>query len=1107
MQKPTWIVCLLSPLTGVLAAQCPPGALVPTDLGTTTTVADKSPAWSRWQSGKEALAARDFATARQHLQAALEFHPAALPLLFDLLLACADDPDLQQLWAERYARAAADAQGRFDLDATERRALAAVPGLPPALELARKTTLLRAAAIADLARLIERNKPQGQKNAARVVLVHWAAELLLRLGRDMPRALLAAGPAVNKVQAAFATDLDVVLQGLQRVLQQRGAKAGEATEVTAARALRAARLLVGLQQQGQFRNLQGPPPRDLGRIAEAAERVLADAAAARAKAAKVWTVAELAAMSPAEAAQFTATHADPSQPAIADSTGGHYRIETCCGHGTLLEVARTIELHHQRLATHFDSDPFAAQQGHVYIVPEHHDLETEGAPHWWAGGFQQGDRTVVRFAWSDGPTLGHALVHELTHRFDGVLRPFLGAWYGEGHAQWTAGHYGKTTDTDFVDDYLDIGPPAHSFYKGYADREAFTKLLQGTIEEYRDNYFAGYSLYAFLRSFPPKAPKFRDALARYEKTARAGQKDPVGWFTQCFCDGKQGRPASLDAFLVEWTAFLRGCYDWLDEKRDDNRWIADYGSLGAPEHGPLVMDPPTWSWARQRAEPWFGQDHAAAATLLLQEVADAPATAAAGIWSLTVDGWRADTLAATLSALQTQGPPEAAAAFAVLAQSRFPALPADAPGERLADVSKSTRALLAALAARTATLQDTAPKAAAATAAEHAQLAQWLGQPALPDQKAPPPTPPTHLAGEGLAETSLTDYDDARQAGLWYATPEGDLHVGRQRPRDTTGTLDREAHRRDAFVHGTTWLQPGDYVVRGRVHFTTSYVAGAIVFGHQRRDRDLRLHFDAGDERYAIGKQDTDQSGGRLSLRLEGLWERDGQLPETRPFRALDLPAGQTWFDFVLHIDGPRVRIDIDGEPALSYATHDGAPIEGQVGFAMSTGAVRIQAPMVQRRDGREPVTGLDLAQPCTANLDDLLLLPVRGVPLDANGTIVLWLPPAADAESRPTDYLPRVLPRFPDLLHDAFDHPQAWVLAVPHDLSADERKAAQEAVLAVRPTPMPLVEHRVGAPFDGRFPWLLFVDQNGLLRAAVVATDPQVNTKVARWSRMLRPR
>ncbi len=60
--------------------------------------------------------------------------------------------------------------------------------------------------------------------------------------------------------------------------------------------------------------------------------------------------------------------------------------------------------------------------------------------------------------------------------------------------------------------------------------------------------------------------------------------------------------------------------------------------------------------------------------------------------------------------------------------------------------------------------------------------------------------------------------------------------------------------------------------IRGRVHFTTSYVDGAIVFGSTRRDRDLRLSFTAGDARYADGKRDSDASRGAFASGVKSMW-------------------------------------------------------------------------------------------------------------------------------------------------------------------------------------------------------------------------------------------
>src|SRR5262249_44560076 len=163
----------------------------------------------------------------------------------------------------------------------------------------------------------------------------------------------------------------------------------------------------------------------------------------------------------------------------------------------------------------------------------------------------------------------------------------------------------KATDTQCLETHLDIGTLSHAYYKGYADRDRLLLLLQGKVADYRDNYFAGYSLYAFLRGVPLDQPRYREALPGYEKRPRGGQAGPVGWFTSCFCDGKNGRPASFDDFAADWARCLRACYEYLDGHPKGHEWLAKY-TPPEGEAGGEVGDAPTWSWGRVRAEPFFG---------------------------------------------------------------------------------------------------------------------------------------------------------------------------------------------------------------------------------------------------------------------------------------------------------------------------------------------------------------------------------------------------------------------------------------------------------------------------------------------------------------------
>ncbi|MBL8755475.1 MAG: hypothetical protein JNK15_19400 [Planctomycetes bacterium] len=1092
-------------------AQCPPGAPMPRDLTLETTVPEGGAADVRWRAAKDAQKANDLTATQKHLLAALEFHPSSPALLFDLAQAFRTDKDLGPLWAERFVRAAADAQGRVKFDPAQRKTMGTLQGFETSLKPHLDLALARANAIQELARFVDKQKVAAKGNAPRALLVRWAAEALLEAGLGAPQALGAVAAAVAKAQESFVAEHATVCDALLRVVQAKVPTAGspEAAGVDIAKLLerrvRAARLLLGLRRQAGLKDLKGPPPADVSAWADAAQKALDDHAASAGW--KVWTIAELEAMTPEQRLAFTHDHREWNTPGLAMSSTGRYRIETTCGHTTLLETAKTVELHHARLVAHFGADPFVERPGVVRVVPGSDDLETEGAPYWWAGGFQGGDRTVLRFSWGNIPGLGRGLTHELTHRFDGVLHPFVGAWYAEGHASWTGAHYGKMAATDFVESYLDSGTVAHTYYKGYGGKEKFVELLTGKIAEYRDNYFAGYSLYAFLRSFPPSAPKYREPLARFERNARGGQKDPLAFFTSHFADGKDGRPAKFDDLHAEWHAFVKGCYDAHDDAKKAPEWLRSYGDRGEGDPAPPVMDEPTWSWERNRAEPFWGQDHAAAATLLLHEVGDVDGTIAAGTWSLTVDGFRPETCAAMLAALRATKATDAAAAFAVLARRHFPAL-GEADGTALLAALPKCKALLDGQQVRVRGLASEAASAAAALADDHARLAGMFGLRRMTDAPTgAPPQVPRHLGGHGFTESELTGFQDRRHAGLWYPTPLGDLHVGREKPREATGSLDRRAHQRDAFVHTVAWLAPGHYVLRGRVHFTTSYVSGAIVFGHTRRDRDLRLQFSSGDFDYATGRSEQNRSGGSVGFDLRGLWERDGNMPNEADSRSIKLADGQPGFTFELDVRGPRVAVTIDGKPLLRYAVHDGSPIEGHVGFAMGMGAVRVELPTVQRFDGElaDVVGGLDLTRQPTVDLEELLLLPVRGVPLHANGTLVLLVPKEDDAVA--TEVLPRVLPVLASLLQNTLEHPQPWVLALPKNMPENVRAAAKAMVEEVRKAPLPQIDHDVKAPFATGEPWVLFVDAHGVLRAACGAFEPGVHTRVRDWARKLRAR
>ncbi|MEC7584169.1 MAG: hypothetical protein VYE77_07610, partial [Planctomycetota bacterium] len=1019
-------------LAAAAVAQAPPGATPPLDTKSlAATPAAKSAADTRWQLGRTALANGSAAEAIPHLLAALEFHPNSPAILLDLALACQATPegeDRTALWLERLVRAAADNKGRFKANKEQRQQLGKLD-----LEDGRKLARQRALAAAELERAIK--KLASRPKLGDGVTARWLTEIFAELAHDSPALLASNGPSVRQALTKFSPDYEAVCNGLLQLAKMSPSKTTAGTgdeqqdedlEHKRQLALEAARILAGLARQASFGDdVQGPQPPDLSKMATEAARAIARQEEALSKP-RVYTIAELEAMDPEQRDAFTLAHRSWANPAVTTSPTGKYRLETVCGFETLLGAATTVEWHHDRLAKHFGADPFTNRQGTVRIVPEVAELEIEGAPHWWAGGFQGGDRTVIRFAWSNIPAMGRLLTHELTHRFDGVMHPFQRAWYVEGHAVWTGAHYAKMRDEDCVEDFLQVGTCATTLVEGYGRAEKLKKLLTGEIEEYRDNYFAGYALYAFLRGYPPKQKaKYASALAEFERNGRAGNKDPVGYFTTCFCDGEDGRPADFEGFVEEWRKFLGDCYAYLDDRTrgPENEWVGRYGRRGPGDPAKLAMDEPTWSWGRNRAEPYFGQAHATAAGKVLRQGGLQQAAAAANLWSLSCEGWQPGPAAAARELLEQLGREDAAVALAILQRSRFPNMLEAPPPSPLSNKLSKTYGYLKLLE-ETASARDVLGHAttAAALRAEATRLRDLLptaetGPTASSKPVTAQPPVPRILGSFGYGESSLTGFDDNRVKGLWYETESGDLHAGRKRPREGTGTFDRAAHRRSAFVHGENWLTPGHHVIKARIHFTTSFVNGTVVLGHWRRDRSIRLNFRAGDIQYATGRTQERDEFRTVRLQLRGLWERDGQLPSTAPADTLDFDEPSSWFDLEMHVRGPSVLVKANGEALFRYTTHDGVPIEGQLGFATSQGAIRVQQPTVQRLDvshsdqtlGATSAIGLDLDQQPSPEVDDLLHLPTRGLPRDPLGTLLLWIPPEEDGHPAPG--LDRMLP------------------------------------------------------------------------------------------------
>ncbi|MAF65263.1 MAG: hypothetical protein CMJ84_06350 [Planctomycetes bacterium] len=1082
----------------------------------------------RLERGREALEAGRTAEAVGHLQDALRWRPGSEEILTLLIEAAADAPDEAALWAHVLATAGVDPAGRSTLG---REASAAVAGAAPAAPgLARA----RAAAVKELAELARTRARRIAREPARAVEAWWAGGLARELAGAAPRLLDSRSdtpgpqvPLARKLPAKVTAAVRKVMRGALT-----GGRGGEAA--------RAALVLAGLGAQAGFDDLQDEPHSSASGLAEEAASGLAKARRMVARGLREpWSLEELEDLDEEQALAFTREHGHFANPARGLSPDGLYLVETLCGFETILGVVATVEDHHRRLAGWYGEDPFEGRRGLVRVVPESAGLEAENTPFWWAGGFQAGDLTVLKFSCGTIEGLGHGLTHELTHRFDGALFPGIPAWLAEGRAVWTGGAYGWSGDERFVDDYVSFGTVESAFIKGYGAQRNLERLIEGTIDDYRDNYVAGYALYVYLASWEEDGRRlFADRLEGYMRDIANGRDDPSAWFAERFADGAAGRPAGMEAFATGFGEFVRGFY-W------DSRapWTSRYESSIDGVGGPWVYDEPTWTWERSRAEPYYGQDHARRAGELLAELGKEREAGEAFLWAVAVDERsprRSARLAELLEELGAQG-----AAWCLRNEHERRGRRAGDGGGTPCPFARElgrTIAFLAALDGAVATADDDGrPLTARALAGEHDRWAAALGLP-LSGRAAPAAssaaaggagvsieTPARLFASDAWVEDGLTGYEERRVRGLWYTETDGDLHVGRSRPREATGRLDRASHQRHAFARTAEWQRAGRYAVRARVRFTTSYVSAALVLGYTRRDRNLRVHLSAGDFQYAIGKKEESEEIEGVGWRVAGLRDRDGPLSGSlRGGRAVfDSPRAH--FSLEAVVDGAALHLWIEGEHVGTYHTVDGQPIEGFVGFATGMGAIEVIEPTVQRLDrgaalgtaveGTDAdLAGLDLSRLTPAPLKALVNRSVRGLAPALGGTLVAWSPmplaevgEAADVEmalERGERFARRTL----SLLHDAFAA-QPVVLALS-DLVPPKAREALGAELSEeygdRVHVVSFAEPRLTVGPDDPIPgyrqsWLCFIDSAGILRFAErsFGFSPELPAGLTHWLRV----
>ncbi len=1101
-----------SVLFGLLVVQEPPAPPAPP--------ARRDPAAAPLAAGRKALAEGKRAEAVGHLEHALAFAPDSVEILALLVEASAEDADARTLWTHALATAAVAPNGNLDLDAEVKNKVQRDD--PRAAQLA----AARVAAFDELMKLAREKEKEGAQKLDALLVAQWARRVALDLARESP-ALIQAHESELSPRLTLPESLP---SKVVKSLESFGSN--QLGNSRTADAIKAGRILAGLATQLGFeKDLQGPRPGGLAGLKERAAALLAKARQQLGnKSDEPWTIDELLQLDGDHAESFTRAHDTFASPGVAKSPRAWYRVETDCGYETLLGVTQTIEQHHQRLANWYGQDPFVHRPGLVRVVPEAAGLESEGAPFWWAGGFQGGDVTTVRFSCGTIEGLGHAITHELTHRFDGTVYPGLPAWLMEGRAVWTGGAYGRAADEKFVEGYASIGTIEHAFIKGYGDLRNLVKLIEGSIDDYRDNYVAGYALYVYLdtRRSPSGRLLFHDRLQKFMKEAR-GVKRWKDHFAACFCDAHDERPKELEGFVADWAPWLAGFY-WQNRKP----WAQAYEVEFPRADSRLVMDEPTWVWTRARAEPRFGQEQAALAGRLLLDAGRRADAIAALVFALAVDGRRPADEARLAAALEAENRRDAAWVLRCGIELPYGERAGAAPFS-----SSLTKVKTLADALQSASIDADArgfKLTAAALRSDRERVASWLGLARADAAAASTNVDPSNqlhtldgvarpLAPKGFTESGLTDYEERRARGRWYVDEHGDLHVGREKPRQATGTVDRGAAQLDCFALAPEWILPGTWRFDGRIRFTTSFVNGAVIFGYTEREENLRFSFSAGDFLYATGVSDKPPEFNDMGWSMAGLRDRDGGLPGSTAGGGFAFGGRASSFELTLLVDGAFVQAFINGKPVGRYHAVDGAAIEGQIGFATSMGAIEVEEPRVTRLERSRLAPSAAFSPICFDLFSARSLAPwdaqnrsCVGLPKLPQGTLVLWLAPP-DA------------PLADDAAHAGFVQRLQWdlrelaifveraqptqriVVAVPAAigdsgrdfLTGYARKIVSEQVDVLLHS-QPFVPDGVTTPRSRR--WLLFVDSAGIVRAlseiptGILALE---DTSFTRWLHVFR--
>jgi hypothetical protein len=378
---------------------------------------------------------------------------------------------------------------------------------------------------------------------------------------------------------------------------------------------------------------------------------------------------------------------------------------------------------------------------------------------------------------------------------------------------------------------------------------------------------------------------------------------------------------------------------------------------------------------------------------------------------------------------------------------------------------------------------------------------------------------PTRLGSGAWVEDVLTDFDEYVKQGLWFVTPEGHVVVG----RSAGDTLQEEHEERfwRIFVRSREPVEAG-YVFRARVVLLTPYVSGAIVFGHRRKDRNVRLYLEAGDRpRPDAGPQKRVQHRTAM-LRLSTRRPFDGIHRDGEWTREVKVDPVLNSFDLAVRVEGSRISFSAEGEELASLVDAEGMPVDGAIGFASGGGAFRVESPAIERtmgrgEDGASTATELDLAAPAAPIGRWVVGRRVHGVTPARRGTVLHWfplgVPTAIDVTAPSQAELAQGV--WEDVLKalDDSDHAADLVVVLPNAWPDEWKKAFRAAAAAVPKERGRVLEHAEGTVAGtptaarewGQNPHLLYVDPVGTVRLHSDKGWATIPSEWASWLRITR--